>query len=404
MTARTAARLAWSLWALAVVLGVGELGFSILNRDTDVAGSSGPLLDTVFVVVVLVFPTVGALVASRRPRHPIGWILVGAGVSLALSGLAEGYGVYALYTAPGAVPGATAMAWISSWIFIAPLFAAPALLFLLFPDGRPPSPRWRPVVWSTAAATGAAVIGGALAPARLDDPPFRGVVNPVALESAEWLFVVSGLGWAGMVGSILAAATSMVLRLRRSRGVERQQLKWIAAAAAVFAVACLGGVGAYFAGQDEVGSLVIVLALLPIPIATGLAILRHRLYDIDVVINRALVYGALSALLAGAYVGGVLLFGLVVRPLTGSSNLAIAGSTLAVAALVRPARARIQSVVDRRFYRRRYDAARTLESFGARLRDEVDLDALGRDLRGVVRETLQPAHVSLWLRAGEGRR
>ena len=205
-------------------------------------------------------------------------------------------------------------------------------------------------------------------------------------------------GWAGLLGltSVGLATASLVLRFRRARGEERLQLKWFVSAAVLFATSCLiaAVIFAVVGDLPAGGQLLILTAFATIPVAAGTAILRHRLYDIDVVINRALVYGALTATLGATYFALVLLIGLAV----GKSNVAIAVSTLAVAALFRPARARIQAVVDRRFYRRRYDAAQTLEAFGARLRDELDLDSLGADLRGVVRETVQPAHVSLWLR------
>jgi 3',5'-cyclic AMP phosphodiesterase CpdA len=400
MSRASAGRLVWALWALIVALVVGELVFSILNRDTEVESSSGPLLGAVFVVVFLTFPTFGALVASRRPRNPIGWILLGAGVAFGVTGFAEGYGVYALYTDPDSLAGGVNMAWLSAWVFIPALFAAPALLFLLFPDGRLPSPRWRPVVWLAVIAPAVAAADASISPGRLEDPPFADVVNPYGLEGADWLVVFSTFGWVGGAAAVAGAAICMILRLRRARGVERQQLKWIATAAALFALACLVAVPTYYAGQDEFGAAVILLALLAIPIATGLAILRYRLYDIDVVINRTLVYGSVTALLAGAYLGLVLLFQLAFSPLTEENSLAVALSTLAVAALFRPARNRVQAVVDRRFYRRKYDTAQTLTLFAARLRDEVDLDALRAELTGVVGETMQPAHVSLWLRAG----
>jgi hypothetical protein len=400
MSRASVARLAWSLLVFIVLLAIAEVVFSILNRNTDIEGSSGVFLSTLFGVAFLTFPTLGALVVSRRPENPIGWIMVGTGVVFGVSGVAEAYGVYALYTDPGSLAGGANAAWLTAWVFIPALFAAPALLFLLFPDGRLPSPRWRPVLWLAVIAPAVAAADAAVSPGRLEDPPFADVVNPYGLEGADWLVVFSTFGWVGGAAAVGGAAICMILRLRRARGVERQQLKWIATAAALFALACMVAVPTYYAGQDEIGSAVIFFVLPAIPLATGLAILRYRLYDIDVVINRTLVYGSVTALLAGAYLGLVLLFQLAFSPLTEENSLAVAFSTLAVAALFRPARNRIQALVDRRFYRSRYDAAQTLVSFAARLREEVDLDALRAELTAVVAETMQPAHVSLWLRAG----
>ena len=396
MSAAAARRLAWSLWALAAAMIAGQLVFAILNGGTGASGSDS--LDYALTVPVLVLPTIGALVASRRPRHPVGWILTGSGVVLALSTLAEGYGIHALFTDPGGLPAGEVAAGISATVFILPLFVMPVLLFLIFPDGHLPSPRWRAVVWLGGISAAAVGLSGLFAET-LDDAPFEGVANGIHLEvpgpvAAPWGWI----GWPGVLLSVVLAATGMIRRLRRSHGEQRQQLKWMAAAAGLFAVTTFVSVVSYFAGAPALGGVVLVLGYAAIPMAAGAAILRHRIYDIDLVINRALVYGALTAILAGAYIGAVLLLGLVLAPLTSGSDLAIAFSTLAVAGLVRPARRRVQVLVDRRFYRRRYDAERTLERFGAHLRVETDLDALRGELTAVVRETMQPAHVSLWLR------
>jgi hypothetical protein len=274
------------------------------------------------------------------------------------------------------------------------LFGIPALMFLLFPDGRLLGRRWRPVLWLTAAAMLGIGVAPALAPGPMADAAVEGTVNPVGVAGVGPLLDVVALaaGAAALV-SMLLGMLSLTLRFRRSRGVERLQLKWFVSAAVLFILACLAAFFV-FPENDVPFGLLLIGTFAGIPIAAGVAILRYRLYDIDVVINRALVYGALTATLGAAYLLIVLLVGLAV----GRSGFAVAVSTLAVAALFRPARARIQDAMDRRFYRRRYDAQQTLDAFGGRLRDEVDLEALTADLRGVVSETVQPAHVSVWLR------
>jgi hypothetical protein len=402
MSQTRAAQLAWALWGLSAALLVGEVVFAILNRGTEIPGSFGPFFDAFFRLAVLVFVTVGALVASRRPGNPIGWLLVSVGVPFALSGFAHSYATYTLLTEPGSLRGVDVMAWLAAWLFLPPLFAIPPLLFLLFPNGRLLSPRWRPVALLIAVGAVATALSTAFAPGFLAEPPFEGVVNPFGLEGAGgFLDAISILGWVSIVVGIPAAAVSMLLRLRRARGIERQQLKWIATAAALFAVACLGAATTFSLGGEELGQIMVLMAYSAFPVAAGYAILRHRLYDIDVVVNRTLVYGSVTALLAGAYLGLVLLFQLAFQPVTEGNGLAVAFSTLAVAALFRPARNYVQRAVDRRFYRRRYDAQRTLEGFATRLRDEIDLDALRVELTGVVAQTMQPAHVSLWLREAQ---
>ena len=291
--------------------------------------------------------------------------------------------------------------WLDDWLSDVWIGLIAVWIPLLFPDGRLLSPRWRPVLWLAFLDIALSVSGAMLKPGPLELQQSSGIDNPLGVDGGL-PGTLSDLEVPVGATALILAGASVVVRFRRSRGLERQQLKWFALVGVATAV-CLA-VAIFFGTilADHRYNAVAVtgwltgLALLGIglPVATGFAILRHRLYDVDVVINRALVYGALTAMLGAVYLGLVLLIGLAV----GRSNLAIAVSTLAVAALVRPARARIQGVVDRRFYRRRYDAGRTLEAFGTRLRDELDLETLGADLRGVVDETMQPAHVSLWLR------
>jgi hypothetical protein len=282
---------------------------------------------------------------------------------------------------------------------LAPSFGLLSLALLLFPDGRSPSGRWRVAVWLAVTGICLSIIGAALRPGPFVEP-FDSVSNPIGISGLLGLMdSFLGFGFVFTLLSVVLAAFGMQARFRRSRGVEREQMKWLVLAAAVTGVAVVGSLVLYLAaGIDVGGEAMLGLGFSAFPLAAGAAILRYRLYDIDVVINRALVYGALTATLALAYLGSVLVLQLVLSGVTESSGLAVAASTLAVAALFRPARTRIQAAVDRRFYRSKYDAARTLERFGTRLRNEVDLDALGSELRAVVAETMQPVSVSLWLR------
>jgi hypothetical protein len=383
-------RLAWSLAGLATLLLVTGLGLSIATE--------GPAASAYLAVaIVAAFGVLGGLIASRHPHNPIGWLFCGIAVTGSLMSLSRG--VAELWLDGNGVPavlGETA-AWYGdvSWILV--ILPAASFLLLLFPDGRLPSPRWRAVAWCAGAGIGLLFAADSLSSGPLADYPE--LANPYGVDSPV-VDVVGGIAALALAVAMVGSPLSLVLRFRRAGRAERQQIKWLALAGAVAAVTFVLALASYEALPEGVSDRAIMLSILMLPVAAGVAILRHRLYDIDVVINRTLVYGALTATLAAAYFGSVLLLQLALSPLTEESDLAIAGSTLAVAALFRPARARIQHAVDRRFYRRRYDAARTLESFGTRLRDQVDLDALGADLRGVVTDTMQPAHVSLWLREG----
>jgi hypothetical protein len=400
VSARHARILAWSLFGFFVAL-------ILTNFLVILLGPSGE--GDLFFVAVGGYAFVGALVASRQPANAVGWILLAIGIALTLGTLADAN------LLSKTAPARGLSGWLSEWVWYVWLTLAGVFLPQLFPTGRPLSPRWRPVLWLGAAALVLSVVGQAFEPGRMDvdspvpvDNPF-GIGGPVG----DAMPVLSRAGDVLAAFAFALAATSLVLRFRRSRGIERQQLKWFAfigmLAATGLALAMAQVLFGAQPGDDVEGgwlevvgaigwSLALGAIVLGIPIATGMAILRHRLYDIDVVINRTLVYGALTATLAASYLGSVLLLQLALSPLTEDSGLAIAGSTLAVAALFRPARARIQELVDRRFYRSKYDAAHTIEQFGARLRDEVELNSLSAELRGVVKETMQPAHVSLWLR------
>ena len=399
MRAAVGPRLAWGVWALAVALYGAALLLAALNRDDHTREEGSFVFLLLFGLAAVAMGAIGALVAARRPGNAVGWILVVGSAVVALTGFAEEWAIHTLFDAPGALPWGIEMAWLTQWTFIPALVQVPALLLLLFPDGRLPGPRWRPALWLAVATTVTLAVASALAPGYGGYDQFEGVPGPFGLEGArEAGELLSAVGFAGTAVAIPIAAAAMIVRLRRSRGVERLQLKWIASASAIFALAVVAAVAGLATGQEWV-AVFMILSFPLIPLSAGVAVLRHRLYDIDLVINRALVYGSLTALLAASYVGLVLLLGAALSPVTSGSDLAIALSTLAVAALFRPIRGRVQTLVDRRFYRHRYDAARTLERFASRLRAETDLEALRAELLGVVRESMAPAHVSLWLKA-----
>jgi hypothetical protein len=336
------------------------------------------------------FAVVGALIASRQPRNSVGWLMIAMGVTNGLWTLLFGYTWHAI--AHG--DSAAVWAWLANLANLS-AYGIVVLLLQLFPNGRPASARWRVVLWITLAWFAAVEVVAALVPGRFEDfPTVRNPVGIGALDGAD----LRPLG----VVLVVASLVSLGARMRNSRGRDRLQLKWFVFVAGLVMLFLLVGEigGAAVQDSNEVASGFAFAALLAgLPVAIGIAILRHDLYGIDVVINRTLVYGLLTATLGGVYVGSVLVLQLVLDSVTSGSSLAVAISTLAVATLFRPTRSRIQAVVDRRFYRHKYDAARTLEGFSARLREEVDLDAVGAELRAVVRDTIQPAHVSLWLRA-----
>jgi MYXO-CTERM domain-containing protein len=404
VSGRAVRAISWVVVPLVVVLTLGQIYLSALNRAGDAPGAAGIVVSTLPDLLALGLLALGLLVVHRRPANPVGWIIAGTVVTVGLSDFVESYAVYALYTDPGSLPGGETMALVSNWIFIPALFAAPSMLFLLFPDGKLVSRRWIPVFWVVILTTCAAITTSIFQPV-LNDPPFEGVVNPLGFAPPQALLApLSYIGWPGMAASFLVAAFAMILRLRRSHGVERQQLKWLAAAAAILPLGSVSGVVLYYLGYDSIAGFLAVFSIVPIFLAAGYAILRYRLYDIDLIINRTLVYGSLTATLVALYFGGVATTQALFRALTGQEQqpqLAVVVSTLVIAALFSPLRRRIQAFIDRRFYRKKYDAAKTLESFSAKLRDETDLEALNAELLSVIRETMQPEHLSVWLREPE---
>jgi hypothetical protein len=393
--------LAWSLCVLCVVLAVAGLFLAILNGRTLAEiflAWDGPSI-AVLPTEAVSFSVVGALIASHRPENPIGWIFLAEGFCYGLLSTADEYATYALLTNPGALPLGAEASWLGQWIWAPGLGLSLVFLPLLFPDGHPPSHRWRPVAWLGGLSIGLVVVlytilywperGPGLVTGH-EYPSHASHVLHVLVDFIGFPMMLVGLG----------AVISVFVRFRRSRGDERQQIKWFASAAALSLVWIIV-FGQSTRGLPEVIVALSSLLVIPsIPIATGIAILRYRLYDIDVLINRTLVYGSLTLMLALIYFGGVATTQAIFGALTGQEEqpqLAVVVSTLVIAALFMPLRRRIQSFIDRRFYRRKYDASKTLEAFSAKLRDETDLDRLGEDLMDVIKETIQPSHISLWL-------
>jgi hypothetical protein len=384
--------LAWALWVL-VVLGLAA-GFwlEVLLRR---AGRSDPLDTAVGPTLAAVSAaTVGAVLAGRRPRHPVGWLLLAFALSLAVNGVAGGYAPYGLEARPGALPAA---AWVAMYYPATALvaFACLGLVLLLVPTGSPPSPRWRWWGWLTVGTLAVLLLAMPFAP-RPPDWRYRGVDNPLDLRPFDGaLLLAYRAALAVTVLGILVGAGSLVVRFRRARGTERQQLRWVVLAAALTGVVMLASVVLVAAGKEVLVGWVSAVCVAFLPLATGAAILRYRLFDLDRIISRTLSYGVLTIILGLGYAGVVLGFGQLLRR---DSNLVVAGATLAVAGLFQPARRRVQQAVDRRFNRRRYDAARTIEAFSAWLRQQTDLDTLTAELLTVVNQTMQPTRVSLWLR------
>jgi len=334
----------------------------------------------------------GSAIAFRQPRNAVGWIFLVSGACAGTYELALMYSAYAYLVHPG-LPGAEWAAWLGSWLWLPTTGMIPTFLFLVFPDGRLLSPRWRPVVWYAAFALGVFTSTVALLPGPLPGlPAVRNPISPFSGELAigEVLLPLFALLFVAVILSIAA----LVRRFRRSRGVERLQLKWIVYASGLYAVGVF--LDSNFGYKPF--EIIDVLLINALPLAAGVAIFRYRLYDIDLLINRTLVYALTTTAIGAAFFGGIVMLQGLLRPITGGSEIAVAVSTVASFALFQPVRRRIQSSVDRRFYRARYDAGRMLDAFSGQLANEVDLDAVRGDLLTVVGETMQPAHASLWLR------
>ncbi len=409
---RGATRLAFSLCLLCVALAAGSLILGPLNGRTP-----GEILIDEGIIgiatLTVAFSAVGALIAAHRPENAIGWIFCGAALFQGLSICGYEYATYALLTQPGSLPLGAEVSWLSQWVWAPGLGLILVFLPLLFPDGRPPSRRWRWVAWLGGLSIGLICVMAAIILWSERGPALVGPEGPAEEGTSHVLFVaVEFFAFPMMLVAGLAAVISLFARFRRARGDERQQIKWFAFAAALtlaWMFVFEGLVNAEGGLLEAIAAISSLLLVPSIPIATGIAVLRYRLYDIDRIVNRTLVYVALTTSLALVYFGSVISLQYAFRTLTGGgSQLAVVASTLAIAALFNPLRRRIQSFIDRQFYRKKYDAAKTLATFSAKLREETDLNTFSEDLVGVVRETMQPAHVSLWLRpsneTGKGER
>jgi hypothetical protein len=405
MSRRTAAWLAWSLYGFIACLSIIWSGVGLLSHDSSRSALylAGEAL--ISLVAPVVFAIVAALIVSRQPRNTIGWVLmVPVGLYVVGGPIASYTERLAPSSAEPTVP-ILLIVWFNNWnwlLLILPLLFIP----LLFPNGRPPTPRWRwvgvaAIAWAALFVLIAALpqqINAAATPNLMFDNPI-GVLGKDTVERMVGVWIV------GLVALAVACAVALFVRYRRANGTEREQIKWLLYASAVFLVVYVGGFVSGLGGTASLGGYIwgvfFGLSVITLPAAIGIAILRYRLYDIDLVINRTLVYGLLTAILALVYLGGVATTQAIFRTLTGQEHqpqLVVVISTLVIAALFNPLRRRIQSFIDRRFYRKKYDARKALEVFSAKMRDETDLNALSDDLMGVVREAMQPAHVSLWLR------
>lgn len=394
-------RLAWALVALVFAANASAVVLGVLDR-----GVQSLVATAMFTIATTLFVVVGAVIVTWQRGNAVGWLFIVLATFLSVAhNLSQNYAVYALTASPGSLPFGTAALFLASSAFDATFVLTTVLVLQLFPDGRPLTPRWRPAIWATALGAVFATLHTATVPT-LSSASSGAIDNPLYLSGAAARNVIDPIAQVGellLLVGFVAGMVSIALRYRRSHGVVRQQVKWIVACALVVCVGqCITIVIGALTGHDY-SSFNFVIAIIGFPIVVALAILRYRLYDIDVVIRRTLIYACLAVVLAGLYLGGIALLSAVSRVLTGQSGaLAVTISTLLVAVAFQPLRRRIQGGLDRRFDRRTYDAETTVRAFTAHARDEVDLDVLCEQLVAVVETTMQPRQVSMWLRPADG--
>ncbi len=399
--------LAISLWTLAMTLGVCMCVLMYASEEfNDLVLNEIGLILTFLVLGSLA--TIGALLATHRPTNPISWLFLAAAIAMGIHETAFSYVRYITEVSPGGLPEITLLFWFGGWAYVPMFLLLPTFGLLLFPTGRLPSRRWRPFAWVVAIWLSLVIVAEMFRPGPLEPvKPLSSFNNPLGIQSLDAVFnvmlhglVLTPIFFVAVAGSVISIFT----RMRQASDSERRQIKWIAYAAIVLLVGIgitlILAVSPGFRSKtaDDFGYFIVILGVaVLIPVAIGIAILRHNLYDIDRLINRTLVYGSLTITLLLSFAGSVIFFQFLLSPLTSGNDLAVAGSTLLVAALFRPVRNRLQRFIDRRFYRRKYDARQTLQTFSVTARDAVQLDELTGDLTAVVARTVQPAHISIWL-------
>ena len=389
------ARGAIGAWLVTLVIACAATALVVLGRSSALRTTWG--FAGFGVLMAITFGTIGLLISVRVPGNRIGWLFAAIGLGSALQELIAAYVLYGGLVAPGTLPWVGEIAWFEAWDWVPVVGVATTFLFLLFPDGRPPSPRWRPVAWLAAGAILVASIFLSIQPGPIDSAEF--LDNPLGLNVGELAGPLGGVGFGALVLAVVLSVTSMVVRFRRSRLIEREQLKWFASAAVVAGL-IFAGLGAIDSANKAFQILTIV-ALLGLPISAGIAILRYRLYDIDRIISRTIAYALVSAVLVGTYGVLIVVLQAPLAAVTGSDTILVALSTLVIATLFQPVLRRVRRAVDRRFDRRRYDADWTASAFADRMRNEVDIDRVTSDLYGTTVATLAPVRIAVWVREGD---